>query len=367
MSVLITPTSYTIAHVLGQKRRELERVFESHYLGGSGNSGFAFAICEPDGAVVGGALIGPASSMAAERSIVMAPHRVWCIKRSYIMDTLPGNPNQSIPILESQLLRFAMREVANKKGQTILFVSYADPSAIDERTGRMLLGWSYLASGFMYAGLTSQPRYAVIDEHGRARSTRQGPITLTKRNIQIHRPGWQMVQIPAARIWLAVVTPEYLMVDGEERPTTQAWRKQHWKTVWSALQPNRAIAARQWIDEVKWQRLRRKGQVALGQPDRRRYRIQVEPAEDTLCTQNNVYFRDVAGQESVVIGENEAAQLVQRRQPALWSGEQLTRTAAPVWVPYIAQQELGIITEDQIAGERTAGRQYWPRTLVANS
>jgi hypothetical protein len=366
MSVLITPTGYTISHVLGQKRRELERVFESHYLGGSGNSGFAFAICAPDGTVVGGALIGPASSMSAERSIVMAPHRVWCIKRSYIMDTLPANPEQSIPVPESQLLRFAMREVANKRGQTILFVSYADPSAIDERTGRMLLGWSYLASGFMYAGLTSQPRYAVIDELGRARSTRQGPITLTKRNIQIHRPGWQMVRIPAARIWLAVVTPEYLIVDGEERPTTQAWRRRQWKTVWSALQPNRAVAARQWIDEVKWQRLRRKSQVALGQPDRRRYRIQVALSEDTLCAHNNVYFRDVAGQDPIVIAENEAAQLVQRRQAALWTGEQLTRTASPVWVPHIAQREIGIITEDQIAGERTAGRQYWPRTLVAN-
>ncbi len=56
---------------------------------------------------------------------------------------------------------------------------------------------------------------------------------------------------------------------------------------------------------------------------------------------------------------------VQRCQPALWRGKQIARTAAPVWVPHIAQHEIGSITEEEIAGERTAGRHYAPRVRAA--
>ncbi len=207
----------------------------------------------------------------------------------------------------------------------------------------------------------------MIDDQGRARSSRQGAITLSKRNIHIHRPGWQMCRIPAARVWLAVVTPDYLVVDGVERPTTQAWRKRQWKKVWSALVPSRRVAMRQWVEETTWTTAVRRGQVALGNPRTLRYRIRVNPPTDQPDGQPAVYYTDLPGDgaEPLVVADNEQALLVQRCQPALWRGDQITRTAAPVWVPHIAQHEIGLIAEEEIVGERTAGRQYAPRMRAA--
>jgi len=266
-----------------------------------------------DASLFGACLIGPASSMAAERAIVAAPWRVWQIKRLICLDTC------SVP--ESQLLWHAMRTVANERGETLVFVAYADPAAHDARSSLPLTGRVYLASNFFYAGETAHPRTAVIDAHGRARSSRQGAVTLGRRTLP---EGWRMQRIPPARVWVTICTPEERVnVTGVVQPTSQRWRKHQWRRAWAALNPQRLVAARQWVSHVAWRRLVRSGKIPIGQPKPQHIRTH------------------------------------ERFQPAYWAGAELTRTAAPVWVPYAWQQEL--IFEEQVCDERTAGRRYLPR------
>lgn len=47
-----------------------------------------------------------------------------------------------------------------------------------------------------------------------------------------------------------------------------------------------------------------------------------------------------------------------RFQPAWWEGAELTRTAAPVWVPACWQHEM--LLEADVVGETTANRRYKP-------
>jgi hypothetical protein len=300
--------TYHIQRAFGELRRQgLAFIEQHHYTGSNGGSGYLFVVLGDADRIVGACLIGPASSMAAERAIVAAPWRVWQIKRLVCLD-------DCVP--ESQLMRHAMREVAASRGETLVVVSYADPVARDERTGRPLLGWVYLAAGLFYVGETSQPRYAVIDDQGRSRSTRQGKVTLKRSTLP---PGWRMVRIPAARVWLAVVPP--LAIDG--KPTSRRWRKLQYLAAWRALAPSRRVAAQQWIDFKSWDH-RPSCVTSLGRPK---------------------MFRGP-----------------QRLQPALWPGSMLRRTAGPVWVPVNWQGNF--LDELDVDGEATIGRVYAPRLAV---
>ena len=56
-------------------------------MGSNGGSGYLFAVVNGD-TILGACLIGPASSMAAERASVAAPWRVWQIKRLVCLETI---------------------------------------------------------------------------------------------------------------------------------------------------------------------------------------------------------------------------------------------------------------------------------------
>lgn len=301
-----------IQHVVGPLRRQAEVLFADHFLGHAGNAGYMIAVIDPHHRVIGACLIGPASSMAAERSLVDAPWRVWCIKRLYCRD--------DCPIPESKLLRTAGRIVADLRGETIILCAYADPSARDSRSGLPMTGRIYYVSSFFTVGETTQTRYAVIDADGRARSTRQGKITLTKKTLP---QGWHMVKIPPASVWIAIVPPHQRRVDGDVQATSHRWRKQQWLAAWKAMR--RRVAAEQWIDERAWKRFVRGGIRALGAPSR----------------QNSH----------------------QRLQSAWWPGAALQRTARPAWVGRVAQ--LSLDDAAALDDERTAGRIYLPRLQYA--
>jgi len=278
-----------------------------------GGSGYKIAAMAPDGSIMGVVLIGPASSMAAERAIINPPYRVWCIKRLVCLD--------DSSVLESQLLRTAMRYIANQRREVLPFVAYADPAACDERTGQPLFGALYKSANFMHIGTTAQRRYSVVDDRGRAVSTRKGAITLTRKTLPV---GWQIIPLPPAHVWLAIVTPDNISIGNQTLATSQPWRKRAWRAAWRALHPHRRVAAQQWVNDVEWRRLVAAGQQALAEPHKR-----------------TPY---------------------QRLQPALWRGEQLHRTAGPAWPVIVWQQQL--IDEDE--QERTLGRQYLPLILANN-
>lgn len=326
---------YTITHAKGELRKAAAAYLErDHYMRSNGGSGTMFAVTADDTDTVQGAcligatastncdrslvrgacLIGPTGSQDAERNIAKPGVLVRQIKRSHLGD--------EVPMYESHLLRTAMQAVANDLDRAVLFVSYADPAATDERTGLPLAGWCYLASGFFYAGETTGSRTCVVDHLGRARSTRQGAITLTRRTLPkagdtFHgehiTSDWRMRKLPPARIWLAVQTPTRM---------SRAQAKHAWRQVWANLNPARRIAAKQWISHKAWQRQLRDGIVPLGEPTP----AQIRPHD--------------------------------RFQPACWPGPSMTRTAAPVWVPLVWQQRL--LLEATMAGETTAGRCYAP-------
>jgi hypothetical protein len=327
---------YTIRRAFGELRKAGAAYLErEHYLRSAGGSGQLFVVERDDGqvagacligkttsrncdrSIAGACLIGPAPSKDAERSIAGDGVLIRQIKRSHLLDDVPQNQ-----LCESQLLRHVMQAVCNEYDRTVLFVSYADPAAHDERTGMPLLGHCYLAAGFFFIGETRSRRYCVIDHLGRARSTRQGKITLTRKTLPkagdtfhgepITRD-WQMQRLPPARIWIAVCTPDRM---------TRKQAKSHFLAVWRHINPTRQVAARIWISHVAWRRLVRRGRQSLGEPRPQHMRQ-----------------RD-------------------RFQPAWWSGDEMTRTAAPVWVPFQWQHEL--ILESNIAGERTARRTYAP-------
>jgi hypothetical protein len=319
MNPILTTNDYQIVHATGELRRAGQALLHEHYMGSAGGSGYLYAVVDAGGVVQGACLIGPSSSMAAERSLVSPPWRIWCVKRLFARDTC------TIP--ESQLLRASLRHTADLRGETLIVCAYADPVATDSRTGLPLTGKLYLSAGFMFVGETSQPRYAVIDDYGRARSTRQGKQTLTRRTLP---HGWSMIRVPPARIWLAVVPPTLVRgPDGTASSTTQRWRKKQWRTAWAALTPQRRVAAQQWVSEKQWRRLLRSGIIPIGEP--KPHHIQPH----------------------------------RRLQPAYWEGHALTRTAGPVWVPFLWQQQF--LSEDLLEGERTAGRNYQPRLLAARA
>ncbi|MBX0329100.1 hypothetical protein K2Z83_15590 [Oscillochloris sp. ZM17-4] len=328
--------TYSIQRVFGGDfRRAVQHyIATNHYMRSSGGSGQLFAVMADDevagaclvGAtssenqtrslIAGACLIGPAGSQDAERSIATGV-LVRQIKRLVVADDVPSNV-----IPESKLLRHAMREVTDEYGVPVLFVAYADQAATDLRTGHPLPGWVYLAAGFFYAGATTSRRSCCIDHHGAARNTRQGEQTISRRNLpragQVFQgehvtKDWRMAKLPPARIWLAVVTPSSY---------TKRQAKHAWRAAWASLDPRRRVAARQWISHVAWRRAQAAGVVAIGEPRPRHLRR------------------------------------LDRFQPAWWRGQQLTRTAAPVWVPFRYQQRMLLL--DDVLGEATAGRAYAP-------
>jgi hypothetical protein len=164
-----------------------------------------------DRSIAGACLIGPTASQDAERTIAADGVLIRQIKRSHLRD--------GVDMYESQLLRHCMQDVCNAYDQTMIFVSYADPAATDERTGMPLLSWSYLAAGFFSIGETTSKRCCVVDHCGRARSTRQGKVTLRRATLpkagdtfygETITQDWQIKPLPPARIWIAIVTPDHL-------------------------------------------------------------------------------------------------------------------------------------------------------------
>lgn len=326
-------TKLEIVRAYGAMRKAAAAYLENHhYMRSSGGSGQLFAVLDQantingavligatastncDRSIAGACLIGPAASQDAERTIASSGVLIRQIKRSHLLD--------SIAMYESHLLRHCMQAVCNEYDQSMIFVSYADPAAADERTGLPLLGWTYLAAGFFYIGETRSKRWCVVDHLGRARSSRQGSVTLRRNTLP--RAGdifhgepitqdWQLKPLPPARIWIAIVTPNRL---------TRRQAKTAWRSMWHELNPARRVAAKIWIDHVTWRRRHATGTVSLGEPKRQHVRT------------------------------------FDRFQPAWWEGADMTRTAAPVWVPYTWQHEL--LFEADIAGETTANRSYQP-------
>jgi hypothetical protein len=249
--------------------------------------------------------------MAAERAILDPPWRVWTCKRLVCLD--------SCPVPESQLLWYALRQTANQIGSTFGCVSYADPVARDARTGLPLGGKVYAAANHLYIGLTSQPRYALLDEHGRMRSVASG---------QGH--AWQA--LPARGLAHAEDPARSRVAHGRDavnvtengvaRPTTRRWRKGQWRACWQALNPKRRAAAQQWI-----------GDAAL---------------RDAI----------VAGQATPIAAPTQRTENA-GLQPAHYAGAQLNRTAGPVWVPFVWQDEL--VLEGDITDDTRAHHQYAPR------
>ncbi|KPV52459.1 hypothetical protein SE17_15385 [Kouleothrix aurantiaca] len=309
---------FVFSHVLKEQRREAQRLIrELHYSSSDGNQGFVHSV-RIDDVTAAACLIGGTLSEGAERAIVAEGFACRQVKRLVARD--------NCPVPESQLLRMAMRDVANKVGP-YMSISYADPVAIDARTGRSLLGWLYFAAGYFFIGFTSQPRYAVIDHEGALRSTRQGGITLTRRTLpragddfqgQRVTKDWQMVKIPPARVWVAPVVP--FTLGGE--PTSRAWRKHQYLEMWRNLVPERKVWAQRWIDKRHWKQLLRDATVE-----------QVEGPRQQ--TEHEILARGV------------------------WPGELMTRTAGPIW-PIIEEQG-HLFSEAEVAGEVTSGRRYWPR------
>lgn len=338
-AILHRPDGFGIAHLRGAPRAALTTLMQQHYLGVSGNVGLAFGVYTPAQEIVGGALIGATASESCSRSIAAADYPIRAIKRSFILDELPGSvDNSCVPVPESQMLRACMDEVADLAQAPVIFVSYADPAAVDIRVDppRPLLGRVYVGAGFFFAGWSRGRRLVAIDTDGCARSTRQGPVALTSRNIAQLRPGWQLVAAPPLRVWLAVVPPRHHVRNGRRRAATSAWRRRVWYQAWATLHPDRRIAARQWVATDAWQQLVRAGQTPITEHTR-------VGAVRPLPTR-------LAGAE--------------RRQAAWWQGAQLQPDAVPVWVPEPLQTTLELI---DATPETTAYRTYLPRLHASAS
>ncbi|MEN9933685.1 MAG: hypothetical protein RLZZ387_264, partial [Chloroflexota bacterium] len=65
-------------------------------------------------------------------------------------------------------------------------------------------------------------------------------------------------------------------------------------------------------------------------------------------------------EEQTPLGEPKAEHLreLDRFQPAWWRGDEMTRTAAPVWVPLVWQARMLELTD--VECETTSGRVYDP-------
>jgi hypothetical protein len=215
-----------------------------------------------------------------------------------------------------------MRHVADTLQQPVLFVSYADLGARDERDGRPLFGKVYQSSGFFAAGFTSSDRKMVRDHAGAWHPTKYGRVTFTRRNLprrgnvfagEMVTRDWTIHHAPEALVWLAVSTPSSM----SRRQSKMAFRQ-----VMASIHPKRRLAAYVWINHPAWRREMEAGTRPIGEP---------KPE----------YVREL-----------------DRFQPAYWRGEQLTRTAAPCWPEITWQNELQL--EVDVAGERVANRVYLP-------
>lgn len=266
--------------------------------------------------VAGACLIGPTASQDAERSLVQPVVLMHQIKRSHLADKVPPEA-----VCESKLLRTTMRKMTDTYDQPVLFVAYADPAATDDRTGLPLAGWCYLAAGFFFAGETTSKRWCMIDHCGRARSARQGAVTLSRATLpcagavfhgEVVTADWRMVPLPPARIWLAVCTPSRM---------TRRQAKAAWLGVWRHLNPQRQVAAKQWISHVAWRRKLRAGSVPLGAPKPHHLRGRPLAARVLARPRADTYRR-------------------------------------PIWVPLLWQQQL--LLEHAVAGGATGRRSYAP-------
>lgn len=339
---------YRIEHAYGPLRQAAQAYLRQwHSLASDGNQGYMFAVVADAGDVAGACLVGNAVSAAQERDLVpragnetivgaclvgessapdiaadlVAPGpavRIPQVKRSHILDDVP-----TTAVCERKLLRRSIPHVTDLAGGPVLFVSYADPSAVDARTdeARPLLGGCYLAAGFFYVGMTG-PRRVVLDHQGKWRSTKQGRVTRTSSTLprvgtsiqgEIVTQDWTLFTALPARIWIAVATP---------RTYTRTQAAVAWRRIWHQLNPERRVAAKLWVDEVQWRRDLRGGIVPLGEPKPAHHR-----AHD-------------------------------RFQPGLWPGARITRTAAPAWPGFVWNATL-VFAED-IAGETVARRHYAP-------
>ena len=302
-----------LQHVTGARAKQARALLiHHHYRGTDGGSGYLVANVE-DGAVDAAVLIGPSTSISADRSIVAEPWATWAVKRSFALD--------SCAVPESQALRFAMRSFAAQRDETLVFISYAEPDAVDTRTGMPMLGHVYMASGFFYIGETTGQRWVLIDKENRARSTRQGKLTITARHLDDPSSpyfGWKRRKLGAARVWMAVVSSE---------TWPQLRRRRGYMAAWRALAPQRKAAARQWMDEVAWEEALKQGAVST-------------PVENVRV--------------------KAAGSHCQRLEAAMWPGRLLKRDASPAW-PLFAWTER-IVYEEDVARETTGNRRFLPRS-----
>jgi hypothetical protein len=182
-----------------------------------------------------------------------------------------------------------------------------------------------VAAGFFLCGWSTGRRMVAIDPAGCVRSTRQGAITLSRANVAVHRPGWQVVAAPQLRVFVAVVPPQVHLRAGQRRNATRAWRTRAWHAGWAALNPARRVAAMQALDDDTWATLLRAGTTPLPEIVRDR-RPHTPP-----------------------------------RRSASSTGAQLQRDAAPLWVPEGVQDAIVFAATEE---EVTAHRTYRPAQLV---
>lgn len=300
-------------------RKAASALLHGHYRGTDGGAGYCFVNLVGETEVDAAVVVGKPPSKAAERALIQEPWRVWTVKRSYALD--------SCAVYESHMLRATMQQIADLRGETMIYAAYAEPDAVDQRTGYPLTGHVYMAAGFFYVGESAGGRSVLIDSQNKARSQRQGKLTLNAA--QIRDLGWVRKKLGKARIWLAVVSP---------RTWSQRTAAQAWHNAWSALHAQRRAAARQWIEECTWWPLvRRNRAVSLGEP--------------TPSSRGKPPFR---------FAHN--GTIAARLQPALWEGAYLQRASAPVWVHFAWQRQL--LSETDVAGETTAHRTFLPRETL---
>ena len=194
----------------------------------------------------------------------------------------------------------------------MLAVSYAAPWVLDERTGRGLYGHVYLAAGFFFAGESAPAGEAVLAEVAPFRSKRPG-LSPSGGTISSLRPGWRFARVGRRRGWLAVITPV---------GWSRARRKREWRQCWSALNPQRWVAAQRGVSEKTWRRLVRESvrPIPHGSPGRRRG--------------------------------------FERFQAGWWRGGPMDHGCAPLWVDAFVREPVALLTEADVAGERTGGRAY---------
>ena len=214
-----------------------------------------------------------------------------------------------------ELLRFALRATADELGATTLFVAWADGDALDTRTGRALYGGVYLAAGFIFAGESEQRRVVCFDATGTCHSTRQGPVTITRRSAAARGWSWVTTTTPL-RTWLTVVAPDTaLQSDGVRTATSRRWQKRERRRCWHAVR--RPIVGARWMEYTAWRRLSRH-------------------------TSAHVQMRRLRWPQ-ILIG-------------AVWNPRDWVHSFRPLWdAGLVAQSQL---SEHQALEERTAGRSY---------